>query len=78
VGQINLNVTPAFEAALGRLMRLRGLRTKSEAIREAVAEAAERARCAAPVQDFSDWIGAATLAPLNPSPRFVDHDELWR
>lgn len=43
MGQININVTPAFEAALVRLMRLRGIRSKSEAIREAVAESAERA-----------------------------------
>jgi hypothetical protein len=78
MGQININVTPEFEAALVRLMRLRGIRTKSEAIREAVAQSAERAKCAAPVEDFSGWIGAALRAPLNPSPRFAGHDDLWR
>jgi hypothetical protein len=78
MGQININMTPEFEAALERLMRLRGIRSKSEAIREAVAESADRAREAAPVEDFSDWIGAALRAPLNPSPRFADEDDLWR
>ena len=78
MGQININVTPEFEAALVRLMRLRGIRSKSQAIREAVAESAERATCAAPVQDFSGWIGAALTAPLNPSPRFAGDDDLWR
>ena len=78
MGQININVTPEFEAALVRLMRLRGIRSKSEAIREAVAESAERATRAAPVADFSPWIGAALKAPLNRSPRFATHVDLWR
>ena len=78
MGQININVTPAFEAALERLMRLRGIHSKSQAIRDAVAESAERATSAAPVEDFSAWIGAALMAPLNPSPRFAGHDDLWR
>ena len=78
MGQININVTPAFEAALVRLMRLRGIRSKSEAIREAVAESADRSSGAAPVEDFSPWVGAALRAPLNPSPRFAGHDDLWK
>ncbi len=78
MGQININVTPEFEAALARLMRLRGIRSKSEAIREAVAESAERVTSAAPVADFSQWIGAALKAPLKRARRFATHDDLWR
>lgn len=38
--QINLHVTPKFEADLARLMKNRGIKNKSEAIRLAVREAA--------------------------------------
>lgn len=50
--QINLHVTSEFEASLEALMRHRGLRSKSEAIRLAVQEAAAPYRAAAP-RDFS-------------------------
>lgn len=78
MGQININLTPEFEAALERLMRLRKIRSKSEAIREAVAECAARSGPAEPVKDFKAWIGAALAAPLNPDPRFENEDDLWR
>ncbi len=42
--QINLHVTPEFEADLARLMKDRGLRSKSEAIRLAVREAVQPVR----------------------------------
>jgi hypothetical protein len=41
VAQINLNTTPDFEQHLATLMRLKGLPSKSEAIRMAVAAQAE-------------------------------------
>ena len=50
--QINLHVGAEFEASLETLMRHRGLRSKSEAIRLAVQEAAAPYRAAAP-RDFS-------------------------
>ncbi len=78
MGQININVTSEFEAALARLMRVRGIRNKSEAIRTAVAEAAERATAAEPVEDFTSWIGLALGGARNPKPRFRTHDDLWR
>ena len=40
MAQMNLVVTPAFEAALERLMRRRGFASKSEALRTVVEEAA--------------------------------------
>lgn len=52
MAQINLHVTDEFEEALEALMRARKLRTKSEAIRYAVREAAAPYR-AAPTRDFS-------------------------
>lgn len=40
MAQMNLIVTPAFEAALERIMRRRGFANKSEAVRTIVEEAA--------------------------------------
>lgn len=52
MAQINLHVTPDFEEALEALMRGRALRSKSEAIRHAVQEAAAP-YLAVPPRDFS-------------------------
>ena len=51
--QINLHVTPEFEADLEKLMKDRGLRSKSEAIRLAVHEAAAAEAATAP--KLIDW-----------------------
>lgn len=48
MAQVNLHVTEEFEAALEALMRGRGLRSKSEAIRLAVREAAAPYRAGPP------------------------------
>jgi Arc/MetJ-type ribon-helix-helix transcriptional regulator len=72
--QINLHTTPEFEAALDTLVRRRSLRSRSEAIRLAVVEAAER--CGAPKTDFHTWIGRSRN-PDAPPPRFLDDDDLW-
>lgn len=77
MSQMNLHVKPEFERDLAKLMRLRGIRTKSEAIRLAVRETVERAQRAGPKTDFSQWKGAALGAGLNPKPRFTSDDELW-
>jgi hypothetical protein len=76
MSQINLHTTPAFEKALARLMRVRRIATKSEAIRLAVEEAAAREMRRAP-GGLRALIGAATRAPLNPRPQFDSDDELW-
>jgi Arc/MetJ-type ribon-helix-helix transcriptional regulator len=52
MAQINLHVTPEFEEALEALIRARSLRSKSEAIRHAVQEAAAPYLAAKP-RDFS-------------------------
>lgn len=75
--QLNIRLSAASEAELRELMRRRGLRSKSEAIRLAVAEALART-ADAPAPDFRSWIGLARRLPLNPSPRFASDDDLWR
>lgn len=74
--QLNLHMTPEFERDLDRLRKLRGLRTKSEAIRVAVAEAV-RGATVQPATRFSSWVGLASTGTPNPHPRFRDHTELW-
>lgn len=75
--QINIHVTPRFERALLRLMRARGLKNKSEAIRLAVEEAADRANAGART-DFATWRGAGLAAPTSERPRFTSDDDLWK
>lgn len=77
MSQLNINLTADFSRALERLMRARGLRSKSEAVRLAVAEAAERATHASKRKDFKDLVGLCCQAPLNPHPRFAGDDDLW-
>lgn len=77
MSQLNLHVKPQFERDLARLMRLRGIRTKSEAIRLAVRETVERAQRSSNRTDFAAWKGAALAAALNPRPRFDSEDALW-
>lgn len=77
VSQINIHVTPEFERALKRFMRVRAISNKSEAIRIAVEEAAERASRTKQKTDFNRWRGAALISPLNENARFRSEDDLW-
>ena len=78
MSQLNLHVKPDFERDLARFMKLRDLRTKSEAIRVAVREGLERARATPPRRSFTRWAGAGLAATPNPEPRFPSDDDLWR
>jgi hypothetical protein len=77
MSQINIHTTNEFDRMLRRLMRLRGLKTKSDAIRVAVRECLERTTAGARGTDFESWIGLATTVPPNPSPRFESDDAIW-
>jgi hypothetical protein len=78
MAQLNINMTASFERALARLMRVRGIKTKSDAVRLAVEEALAATARQATTTDFTTWIGLGRRAPLNPTPRFRDRDALWR
>ena len=78
MSQINLHVDKECEAALRRLMRARGFRSKSEAIRAAIREGAERATGGASGEELAGWLGAGNRAPRNPRPRFKSDHDLWR
>ena len=77
MAQLNIHLTPRFEKALRTLMRRRGLKTKSEAVRLAVEEAVERTACDVAVCDFREWVGRGKQTAENPKPRFDGHDQLW-
>lgn len=75
--QINIHLTSEFEQALAEYMRLRRIKTKSDAIRLAVLEGLERERRGREAPDFSQWLGLAKGVPENPHPRFRSDDDLW-
>ena len=58
-------------------MRLRRIRTKSDAVRLAVIEAVEREKRVRRAPDFSTWVGLGRRVPENPNPRFRTDDDLW-
>lgn len=76
--RMNINVTPEFERALHRLMRLRGIQSKSEAVRLAVIEAADRERLSRRQPDFKSLLGIGLRAPLRKHREFASEDDLWR
>lgn len=78
MGQINLRVTEEFEETLARFMRVRGIRSKSEAIRAAIREGLQAATERRGHVHFRAWLGAASGPGENPNPRFKSDDELWR
>jgi len=76
MSQLNLNVTPEFERDLRRYMKQRSIKRKSDAIRQALREAVERAGSGSDY-DFRAWLGLGLKAPLRRKPRFQSEDELW-
>lgn len=77
VAPLNLNMTPEFERALQRLMRGRGIASKSEAVRVAVLEAADRDRARVRPVAFQELRGAGVRAPVRTKRRFAGEDDLW-
>lgn len=81
MAQLNLVVTPSFEAALERLMRRRGFANKSEAVRTVVEEAAGieetpeevRMRRRAVLEKMWGSYAQSGMAPYDPR----EEDELW-
>ncbi|HEV7734643.1 MAG TPA: hypothetical protein VGR62_20895 [Candidatus Binatia bacterium] len=55
--QLNMQLTPDFERKLARLMRVRGIKTKSDAIRLAVEEALSTSLRKGTTTDFTAWRG---------------------
>jgi len=77
MAQININLTPAFEENLARYMQIRGIRSKSEAIRIAVQEGLERSIAGQSEVDFTSWVGSALGEGESVAPRFSSDGDLW-
>jgi hypothetical protein len=78
MSQLNIHTTAAFEKQISQFMRVRGIKTKSEAIRVAIEEGLAFATRRTQTADFSEWRGLGNRAPLNPAPRFRSDADLWR
>ena len=72
--RLTLQTTPEFEEDLKRIMEQKALKTKSEAVRFAVHETAERLQAKF---DYSTLLGLGNVGPTNPNPRFKSDDDLW-
>ena len=77
MAQINLNVTKEFEEELATWMKVKGIPTKSEALRVAVREGLARARESRRPADYTALIGAGKKGFPNPHPRFKKDGDLW-
>jgi hypothetical protein len=77
MSQLNIHLHPRFEAELQEFMELRGIPTKSEAVRVAVSEGVARAKRARSPESFRAWIGLAAQGRPNPKPRFRSDAEIW-
>ncbi len=78
MAQLNIHLTPNFERDLSRLMKVRRIKTKTEAIRVAVHESLEKALFIPSTVDFSNWLGLGIHASINKHPRFPRDDDLWK
>ncbi len=76
MSQLNIHMSPAFEQKLKRFMRLRGIKTKSDAVRTAVDDALRLAQ-KAPTVHLRDLLGAAKLLPQRPRSEWLSDDDLW-
>ena len=75
--QLNMHVTPEFEADLQELMKRRGLKAKAEAIRVAVKEALDAQEKKEVFRDYESLLGFGNKGTVNPNPRFKSDDDLW-
>jgi hypothetical protein len=73
MSQLNIQMTAEFESKLRRYMAARGIRTKSEAIRQAVEEGL--ARIPEPV--VMNWAGLRGKGLGTSQPQFANNDQLW-
>ncbi len=76
MSHLNIHLTPELEKALSDYMHLRGIKIKSDAVRQALQEAVEREKGLRQIPDFTRWVGMGKVGPENPSPKFRSDDDL--
>ena len=75
--QLNLQLTKEFLRDLKTFMELSGIKTKSEAIRMAVARMVVELLAQKKRTNFRGWIGLGLRVPLREQRQFKDEDDLW-
>lgn len=78
MSQLNIHLTPSFEKDLHKFMRLRHIKTKSEAIRIAIKEGIKHSMAFSKVANFTSWLGVANEVPTNKKTKFTSDNDLWR
>jgi hypothetical protein len=78
MSQLNIHLTTSFEKDLNKFMKLRHIKTKSEAIRVALKEGIQHAIAHRKPINFTDWLGLAKKAPVNKKTKFSSDDDLWK
>ena len=76
MAQLNVNLTPQFKKDLEKYMKLRGIKTKSEALRMALHEIVGLISVSKK-SDFSSWLGSALKAEQRQKRKFRSEDDLW-
>lgn len=74
MSQLNIQMTPEFEVKLRKYMVSRGIKTKSEAVRQAI----EEGLAVSPKFKLLDWSSLRGAGLGQSEPRFSDNDELWQ
>ena len=77
VPQLNINISDDFQQDLEAFMQARGIKTKSEAVKLAIKEAANLAR-RQQSSDYQSWLGSGLKAELNEPLRLQTEDDLWK
>jgi metal-responsive CopG/Arc/MetJ family transcriptional regulator len=76
MSQLNIHVTEEFEQKLARFMELRGIATKSDAVRLAIKEAVANAE-KRPQMSWDEFRDIANHFPQTPPEQWITEDELW-
>jgi hypothetical protein len=76
MSQLNIHMSAAFEKKLKSYMRVRGIKTKSDAVRTAIDEALQLAQ-KTPTVRLQDLYGAAKNLPQRPRRKWLTEDDLW-
>lgn len=77
MSQLNIHMNPLFAKDLKKLMKIRHIKTKAEAVRTAVRESLEHSILSIKPTDFSEWVGLGQQVPTNEKTKFKSDNDLW-
>ena len=75
--QINIHINKDFLNDLQKVMKLKGIKTKSAAIRYSIREAVKHLSAAEPKTPYREWLGMGLKAQVNEQLRFESDDSIW-